>query len=123
MFTILFEIVTFKIRKQVSHVTVISEKILENSSGEFFPVTAFCRKSKEAVTVMRLNSEKKKPESCNCNPLNSSKIIIHACDEFAKHAIGFFSSQLVLIHSPNFRSFDKGLADRGGWGKEIPPTP
>ena len=24
---------------------------------------------------------------------------------------------------PSFRAFEKGLADRGGWRKEIPPIP
>ena len=28
-----------------------------------------------------------------------------------------------LSFSPRLRSFKKGLADRGGWRKEIPPTP
>ena len=40
-FTILFEIITFYIRKQINRVTVIV-KILENFRGEFIPVTAFC---------------------------------------------------------------------------------
>ena len=39
--TILFEIITFKIRKPLNHVTVIA-KNLENFRGELFPVTALC---------------------------------------------------------------------------------
>ena len=41
---------------ELNHVTVIAKNAW-NFRGEFFPVTPFCKKNKETVTVMLINSE------------------------------------------------------------------
>ena len=54
--TILFEIITFQIRKPLNHVTVI-EEILKNTLLDYFPQLHSTIKNKETVTVMLINSE------------------------------------------------------------------
>ena len=39
------------------------------------------------------------------------------------HFFRHFFARLLLPDSFKFRSLEKGLADRGGWRKEVPPTP
>ena len=53
--TILFEIITFQIRKPLNHVAVIAEN-LKNSLLNYF---------------LQLHSTRKKQGNCNCNAANS----------------------------------------------------